>query len=230
MMKQGIPFEITLAQKKARYIILGSMTARDANKSNSLLDKLSNWTNLLEIDDATQASVMIADPQEEKVLWATNVGDNRVVMKLFESGGQRKLAKSIVDKMKKELFSGTSMMQQTINKVMGKDTPKAKSNTPQTPTQKQPATPTTPEQTTQTPAKPAEPTTTQPQQTTQPTTQPTPPPVTPPVAPQPTVTETAPTPEPATQPTTPSPEPQQAPPTTQPTTQPAPETTQPATQ
>lgn len=121
ILKQKVPFEITLTQDNGRYILMGSMTKHDANKSNSLLDKISNWTNLLEIDDSNQASVMLADPQTQKVLWATNVGDNRVVMKLFESGGQKKLAKSIVEKMKKDLFPEPSKIKKVIDVIMDKD-------------------------------------------------------------------------------------------------------------
>lgn len=123
ILKQQLPFEITLAQDKARYILIGSMTKHDGNKSSSLLDKLTKWTNLLEIDDSNQASVMLADPVEQKVLWATNVGDNRKIMKLFESAAQKKLANDIVSKMKKDLFPEPSKVKQVFDRIIKKDEP-----------------------------------------------------------------------------------------------------------
>lgn len=100
ILQQQVPFVMTLDEKQADYILLGSTIDKGSNRK---------WFDVAfgteGHGDSVQASVLLLRKRDKIILWANNQGDRSFWWGDLKRGGERKVAIRLVRALKKSLFA-----------------------------------------------------------------------------------------------------------------------------
>ncbi len=95
MVKRKVPMEILLSPEDADYIMTGNLVIQEKRSWHE------GWLSTEK--DHNVANIMVVDPKEKKMLWASEAGDRSWWWGALKRGGQRKTAERLVNNLKKAI-------------------------------------------------------------------------------------------------------------------------------
>ena len=97
MVKPKVPLEVLLTPEGADYILTGNLMIQEKRSWHE------GWLSAEK--DHNIANIMIVDPKEKKMIWASEAGDRSWWWGSLKRGGQRKTAERLVNNLKKRYSS-----------------------------------------------------------------------------------------------------------------------------
>ena len=95
IIKQKVPLEVLLAPESVDYILTGNLVIQEKRSWHE------GWLSTEK--DHNVANIMIVDPKEKKMIWATEAGDRSLWWGALKRGGQRKTAERLINNLKKAI-------------------------------------------------------------------------------------------------------------------------------
>ncbi len=92
MVKQKVPLDVLLSPDGVDYILTGSLVIQEKRSWHE------GWLSAEK--DHNVANIMVVDPKEKKMIWASEAGDRSWWWGSLKRGGQRKTAERLVKNIK----------------------------------------------------------------------------------------------------------------------------------
>jgi hypothetical protein len=92
MVKRKVPLQVLLAPEGADYIMTGNLVIQEKRAWHE------GWLSAEK--DHNVANIMVVDPKEKKMIWASEAGDRSWFWGSLKRGGQRKTAERLVNNLK----------------------------------------------------------------------------------------------------------------------------------
>ena len=93
IVKKKVPIEVVLNSEDADYIMSGSLVIQEKRAWHE------GWLSAEK--DHNVANIMVIDPKEKRMIWASEAGDRSWWWGSLKRGGQRKTAERLVNNLKK---------------------------------------------------------------------------------------------------------------------------------
>lgn len=93
IVKKKVPIEVVLNSEDAGYIMSGSLVIQEKRAWHE------GWLSAEK--DHNVANIMVIDPKEKRMIWASEAGDRSWWWGSLKRGGQRKTAERLVNNLKK---------------------------------------------------------------------------------------------------------------------------------
>ncbi|MBN2317931.1 MAG: hypothetical protein JXR49_02590 [Acidobacteria bacterium] len=95
MIKKKVPMEVLLSPEGADYILTGSLVIQEKRSWHE------GWLSAEK--DHNIANIMVVDPNDNKMIWASEAGDRSWWWGSLKRGGPRKTAERLVNNLKKAI-------------------------------------------------------------------------------------------------------------------------------
>lgn len=95
IVKQKVPVEVVLDAERAEYVLTGSLVIQEKRSWHE------GW--LSSEKDHNVGNIMLVDPKEKKMIWASEAGDRSWWWGSLKRGGQRKTAERLMKNLKKAI-------------------------------------------------------------------------------------------------------------------------------